>query len=242
MAVTKSFKVGTTAVGSPVDSVASFTYIINGNNSGTTYTDDTFCFSNRNDVIEGVLLNTWTPCLLITDAAMTTIRYASKNTVYSAYSAPNHKVILTDGASTDINLPAAINLTALDSTTIKPGNCIIRFDWADTPATTLTKGKFYSYNGSSVLTAPASTYTVAFEAATSLSAHVGINFSTAAYPAAQNALAWTYPSQGVGGRANALALVDQTSNVQHTYYLSFSVLPTAYGSSTFGWVVEFDVS
>ena len=242
MAVTKSFKVGTTALGSPVDSTTSFTYIINGNNSGTTYADDTFCFSNRNDVIEGVLLNTWTPCLLITDAAMTTIRYASKNTVFSTYVAPNNQVILTDGASVSTTLPSPINLTSLDSTNVKPGNCIIRFDWADTPSTTLTKGKFYSYNGSSVLTPPTSTYTVAFEAATSLSGHVGVNYSTAAYPSGQNSSAWSYPSAGVGGRASALALVDQTSNVQHTYFLSFSVMPTAYGSSVFGWVVEFDVS
>lgn len=242
MAVAKSFKVGTTALGSPVDPTSSFTYIINGTNSGNTYTDDTFCFSNRNDAIEGVLLNTWAPCLLITDASMSTIRYASKNTVFSTYASGHNQVILTDGASTSLTLPSPINLDSLDSTNIKPGNCVIRFDWSDTPTTTLTKGKFYAYNGSSVLVAPANTYTVAFEAATSLSAHVGVNYSTVAYPGSQNASAWTYPSAGVGGRGNALALVDQTSNIQHTYFLSISVQPTSYGSSSFGWIVEFDVS
>jgi hypothetical protein len=215
MAVTKSFKVGTTAV--PGNTTSSFDY--------TVLDTDVFTFSRRWDVIEGVLLSEWAPNLVITDATMTTINKASKSTVYVDAT----HVGLTNGAD------GTVSSVVLNDTNVATTDCIIQFNWTDSAVTTaLSQGRFYAYDKVNVNNAPANTTVVAFERAASTlrKNRVGGDVSGNAWNA----------SYGVGGRANALSLADQANGSVHAFFLGFSVRPNSYGSSAFGILIEFDVS
>lgn len=215
MAVTATFKVGTTSV--PGNTASSFDY--------TILSTDVFCFSRRHDVIEGVLLNEWAPNLIITNDTMTTINHATKNTYYSS-ATQVVKVNGADGVETTVTL---------DTGNVVVEDCIIQFSWTDSAVNTaLSQGRFYAYDKVNVNNAPSNTTAVAFERtpATVRKNRVGGDVSGQAWNA----------SYGVGGRNAALSLLDQSSSSVHTYYIGMSVKPTSYGSTAFSFCIEFDVS
>lgn len=216
MAVVKSFKVGGAAVNG--DQAASF--------DATVEDTEIFCFSRRHDVIEGVLLGEWAPNVLVTDSGMTAIAEQSKNTVYSSTT----QTILVNG-----DTGVAGNATTLDAANVRREDCIIQFNWQDNSVSTaLSQGRFYAYDKVSVTNAPTGTTVVGFERTSSAinKNRVGNDLAGKAWDA----------DFGIGGRGNALSLSDQVSASSHTFYLGFSVKPTAYGSSPFALVIEFDVA
>jgi len=215
MAVTKSFKVGSAA--SAGNLPASFDY--------TVLDTDVFCFSNRFDTIEGVLLNVWAPYLIITDATMTTINKQSKNTQYASPTTVN-LLKGSDGTST-------LGVT-LNDVNVTREDCVIEFNWADTIATSLSLGRFYAYDKVNVNNAPTNTTVVAFERTASAIRKNRVSGDVAGK-------AWD-AAYGVGGRANALSLADQSSTTNHSFYLGFSCKPTAYGSASSALLIEFDIS
>jgi len=216
MAVVKSFKVGGSAVNG--DQAASF--------DATVEETEIFCFSRRYDVIEGVLLSEWAPNVLITNSGMTAIAEQSKNTVYSSTT----QVILVNG-----DTGVAGSAVTLDAANVRREDCIVQFNWQDDSVNTaLSQGRFYAYNKVNVTVAPTGTTVVGFErtAAAVNKNRVDNDLAGKAWDAAY----------GIGGRGNALALSDQVSAASHAFYLGFSVKPTAYGSSPFALVIEFDIS
>ncbi len=220
MAVVKSFKVGATNV-----APNQFTY--------TIQPTDVFCFSNRHDVVEGVLLNVWAPYLLITSADMSTIISGSttKNTQYDSPTT----VLKTNGTDGTI-ADSGTGAVTLNTTNVLTDDCIIKFSWTDNAVATtaLTEGRFYAYNKVNVNTAPTNTTVVAFERTASAIGKNKVGGDT-------NGLAWN-ASGGIGGRGAALSLANQAASATHDYYIGFSCKPTAYGSSSLGLILEFDVS
>lgn len=216
MAIIKSFKVGGQAVNG--DLATSF---------DTTVEDtEVFCFSRRYDVIEGVLINEWAPNVLVTNSGMTAISTQSKNTVYSSET----QVILVNG-----DTGAVGSAVTLDIANVRREDCVLQFNWQDNSVvTTLTSGRFYAYDKVNVANAPTNTTVVGFERTASV-----LNKDRVGNDTAGKAWDDTY---GIGGRGNALELSDQSSAASHAFYLGFSVMPTAYGSSPFAFVIEFDVS
>lgn len=217
MAVVKSFKVGSVKGGTVP---ASFDY--------TILDTSIFCFSNRHDTIEGVLLNVWAPYLIIADATMATILKQSKNTQYVSTTSVN-KLSGVDGT---IVTGTAVTL---NDTNVEKGDCIIEFNWTDNSVNTaLSQGRFYAYDKISVTNPPTNTTVVAFERTETTIRKNRVSGDT-------TGKAWD-AANGVGGRANALSLEDQISASAHSYYIGFSCCPTRYGSSILGLLLEFDVS
>ena len=217
MAVVKSFKVAGAAVSGNLSSSFDYTIVEN---------TDIFCFSRRYDVIEGVLLNEWAPNVLITNTGMTSITGYCKNTLYDSATT----VILVNG-----DTGVAGSAVTLNTDNVKQEDCIVQFNWQDNSVNTaLSQGRFYAYDKVNVANAPTNTTVVGFERTSSSLLKNRVSNDT-------GGKAWD-AAYGIGGRANALSLNDQASASNHAFYLGFSVKPTAYGSSPFALVVEFDVS
>lgn len=228
MAVTKSFRVGTARTGTLTGTDDAGVANVGKSFNYTILDTSVFCFSNRYDTIEGVLLNVWAPYLIIADATMSSILKQSKNTQYVSPTTVN----LNSGLDGTTITGSAV---VLNDTNVQLDDCIIQFNWTDSSVSTaLSQGRFYGYDKVNIANAPTNTTVVAFERTDTAVRKNRISNDSAGK-------AWD-AAYGVGGRGNALSLADQASASTHTYYIGFSARPNSYGSSNLGLILEFDVS
>lgn len=215
MSITTTYKFGSTST--PGSDNLSFDY--------TLANSDILGFSAAYNSKEGITKDTWSSGLLILDGVTSDILKKSKTLNYIDTTHVT-KMNGLDGSSSSVELTTA-NINTTD--------CPLLFTWGDsTVNTTIESPRFFAYDlNADYDTAPTGITVVGFE-------HTGTTIRKNKV-GDSSGKAWN-SQYGIGGRGNALSLLSQASSETHSFYLNFSIKPTAYGNSTFGFCIQFDVS